>query len=101
MDQETEYGKKISQAQKELNANVSAKSPTLTEKEVENLVVNDKWLMTLRTEVESEVEKISQNLTRRIKDLAVRYTDPLPKLEEELRFLKTKVEEHIAKMGFK
>ena len=100
IDQETESGKKISQAQKELNAYVSAKYPTLAEKEVESLVVHDKWLVNLSAEVESEVEKISQNLTSRMKELAERYSDPLPKLEKELDLLSKKVDLHITNMGF-
>ena len=101
LDQESDAGKKISLAQKNLSTNLNAKYPNLSEKELKQLVVEDKWLATLQIDIESEAEKISQSLTERVKELTERYIDPLPKLEENLNLLSEKVDAYLRKMGFK
>ena len=63
-------------------------------------MVDDKWLATLATSVQSELDRVSQALTGRIKQLAERYATPLPKLTEELDILASRVDEHLKKMGF-
>ena len=100
LEQESEFDKRIKQAQKDLDAKVAAKYHTLTEEEGRKLVVEDKWLAALRKDIDDEVEKVSQYLTWRVKELAKRYDTPLPKLEEGVEILKTQVKEHLKKMGF-
>jgi type I restriction enzyme M protein len=46
------------------------------------------------------MDRISQRLTRRIKELAERYETPMPRLEKETEELTKKVENHLKKMGF-
>ena len=72
----------------------------LSEEEVKALVVEDKWLTTLASDVQTELNRISQALTGRIKELAERYATPLPKLTEEVEILSAHVDEHLKKMGF-
>ena len=55
-----------------------AKYPTLTEAEVKTLVVEDKWLGTIATDIHGEMDRISQALTQRGTELAERYEIPLP-----------------------
>ncbi len=100
LEQETEASKKIKDAQKALNVKVTAKYKVLSEDEVKTLVVEDKWLTTLASDVQTELNRISQSLTGRIKELAERYVTPLPKLSEEVEVLTGKVEAHLKKMGF-
>ena len=100
LEQETEASKKIKDAQKALDAKVVAKYNVLSEDEVKTLVVEDKWLATLASDVQAELNRISQALTGRIKELAERYATPLPKLTEEVEELSSKVEAHLQKMGF-
>jgi type I restriction enzyme M protein len=100
LEQETEARKKVKDAQKALDANVAAKYKELSEDEVKTLVVEDKWLATLATDVQTELNRISQALTGRIKELAERYATPLPQLSEEVEVLSGKVEAHLQKMGF-
>jgi len=57
--------------------------------------LDDKWLPTLWEVVRSEMERISQRLAQRIQDLAERYDEPLPHLEEEAETLTQKVERHL------
>jgi len=62
-------------------------------------VVEDKWLAHLQAEVQQELQRISQTLAQRIRELAERYDTPLPKLEDEVAALSAKVEAHLKKMG--
>jgi type I restriction enzyme M protein len=100
LEKETEASKKIKDAQKTLDVTVTAKYKVLSEDEVKTLVVEDKWLATLASDVQSELNRISQALTGRIKELAERYATPLPKLTAEVEELSSKVEAHLQKMGF-
>jgi type I restriction enzyme M protein len=46
------------------------------------------------------MERISQRLTQRIKELATRYGTPLPAINQQVKELEEKVNAHLAKMGF-
>jgi type I restriction enzyme M protein len=100
IDQEAAAAKKVKEAQKALDTQVIRKYAQLSEAEIKTLVVDDKWLATLATSVQSELDRVSQALTGRIKQLAERYATPLPKLTEELDILASRVDEHLKKMGF-
>ena len=100
LEQETEASKKIKDAQKTLDAKVAAKYNTLSEDEAKTLVIEDKWLTTLASDVQTELNRISQTLTGRIKQLAERYATPLPRVSEEVEVLTGKVDTHLKKMGF-
>lgn len=64
-------------------------------------MVDDKWLATLATDVQTELDRVSQTLTGRVKQLAERYATPMPKLVEEVEALSARVDEHLALMGFR
>jgi type I restriction enzyme M protein len=100
LEQETETSKKIKDAQKALDTKVTARYKVLSENEVKTLVMVDKWLTTLASDVQTELNRISQALTGRIKELAERYATPLPRLTAEVEELSSKVEAHLQKMGF-
>jgi type I restriction enzyme M protein len=72
---------------------------TLTETDIQQLVVHDKWLATLNTSLSAELDRVSQTLTRRIRELAERYATSLPALEDEVEALSAKVGEHLKRMG--
>lgn len=96
----SDTNKKIKQAEKELDEKLYAKYPTLTEKEVKQLVVDDKWMQTIETNIKVDIDHISQRLTNRIKELAERYAIPLPQIDKEVTDLESKVNTHLTKMGF-
>ena len=75
------------------------KYPKLTEAEIKALVVDDKWMARLAAAVQGELDRVSQTLTGRIRQLAERYATPLPQLIEEVEALAARVEEHLKKMG--
>ena len=57
-------------------------------------------MATLEKNIQTEMERVSQGLTKRIKELAERYETPLPMLNNELAEMEAKVNVHLAKMGF-
>jgi type I restriction enzyme M protein len=75
------------------------KYPTLSDSEIKTLVVDDKWMARLAAAVQGELERVSQTLTGRIRELAERYTTPLPQLTDEVATVAARVEEHLRKMG--
>ncbi len=100
MATENAADKAVKDAQKALDAEVAAKYAKLTEAEIKILVVNDKWLAALATSVQGELDRVSQALTGRIKQLADRYATPLPRLAGEVDPLAARVDAHLKKMGF-
>jgi len=71
----------------------------LTEDEIKTLVVDDKWLATIAAAVQGELDRVSQTLTSRIRQLAERYATPLPQLTDEVATLAARVDGHLKKMG--
>jgi len=51
--------------------------------------------------VQGELDRVSQTLTGRIRQLAERYATPLPQLIDFIAELETKVNGHLDRMGFK
>lgn len=49
--------------------------------------------------VQGELDRVSQTLTGRIRQLAERYATPLPQLIDEVAMLGARVDEHLKKMG--
>ena len=100
-EQEADTGAALKTAQDALMAKVAAKYGQLTETEIKTLVVDDKWLATLAAAVQGELDRVSQTLTGRIRELAERYAAPLPQITEEVGELESKVAGHLERMGFK
>jgi type I restriction enzyme M protein len=92
---------KVSDAQEALLLKVAAQYGKLTEDEIKTLVVDDKWLATIAAAVQGELDRVSQTLTGRIRQLAERYATPLPKLTDEVAALAARVDKHLQRMGFK
>ncbi len=84
--------KQIKDAEAALDDAAYAKYPELTEDEVKTLVVDDKWLARLDADVHGEMDRISQSLTQRVKELAERYETPLPQLSDRVADLEEKGE---------
>jgi len=97
--EEADMKKMLKEAEANLDALAYAKYPKLSEEEVKTLVVDDKWLATISAAIHGEMDRISQNLTRRVKELAERYETPLPEVNSKVAELETKVSEHLKRMG--
>ena len=96
----SELKSRIKTAEQELDDLAYHKYPTLSEDEIKTLVVEDKWLSSISHSINSETERISQQLAQRIRELAERYERPLPQIEKTLHELEAKVNWHLEKMGF-
>ena len=99
LDKQADVKVRLKTAQDDLEAKLDAKYPTLTEAEIQTIVVDDKWLATLAAAVQGELDRVSQTLTGRIRELAERYATPLPQLTDEVAALAAKVDAHLKKMG--
>ncbi|QTA82709.1 Type I restriction enzyme EcoprrI M protein [Desulfonema limicola] len=98
--QEAETAREIRTATAELDIKVIERYKTLTVDEIKSLVVDDKWMADIEQRVKTEMERISQRLTQRIKELAERYEIPLPQQNLIVDDLENKVNAHLQKMGF-
>ena len=99
-DRESTAKKESKAAQQALDAKVLGKYQTLTEVESKTLVVDDKWLAALEDAVQGELDRVSQALTGRVKELAERYAAPLPQIAEEVSGLSARVDAYLERMGF-
>jgi len=101
MATETETKKKIKEAEKDLEEKIIAKYPTLSIEEIKTLVVDCKWMDAIENTVMSELDRLSQTLAGRVKELAERYEQTLPEIVKKTDELTKKVNDHLTKMGFK
>lgn len=88
------------EAEVDLDAKAYAKYPTLTEVEVQTLVVDDKWLAATEAATHDEMNHISQALTVRVRELAERYETPIPELSHKANTLEQTVNRHLVQMGY-
>ncbi|HET8932006.1 MAG TPA: class I SAM-dependent DNA methyltransferase [Polyangiales bacterium] len=87
-------------AQLALTEKVAEKYSKLSDDEVKALVIDDKWMVAVHGAVQSELDRVSQTLTGRVRELAERYSTPLPQLTSELETLAARVQAHLTQMGF-
>ena len=98
--QEADLKKALKEFDAELDALAYAQYPKLSDAEIKTLAVEDKWLAATAAAIHGEMDRISQSLTQRVKELAERYETPLPKLVDKVAGLSEKVAAHLKKMGF-
>lgn len=99
-EQESNLKKRVKDLESALDEKALKQYPKLKESEIKDLVVEDKWLATLDNEIHREIDRVSQQLTLRIKELAERYESALPELIKEVSAFEFKVNKHLEKMGF-
>ena len=98
--EEADLKKRLKEAEAALDARAYAHYPKLKEAEIKTLVVDDKWLATLSAAIHGEMDRISQALTRRVKELAERYETPMPQMVSRVAELEARVNRHLETMGF-
>jgi type I restriction enzyme M protein len=98
--QEADLKKALKEAEAALDVLAYTKYPKLSEEEIKTLVVEDKWLATISAAIHGEMDRISQALTQRVKELAERYETPLPQATKQVAALEQAVNAHLARMGF-
>jgi len=99
LEQQSKIRAKRKAAQQDLDQKIDARYPALTEAEVKALVVVDKWMAWLSGAMQGEVDRVSQTLSGRVRQLAERYAKPLPELTDEVESLTARVEKHLKEMG--
>ena len=62
-------------------------------------MVDDKWFATIQAAITGEVQRLTQALAERVKELEERYAQPMPALERSVENFNLKVNEHLLKMG--
>jgi type I restriction enzyme M protein len=96
---ETATKKTVKEAQEALDLNVFNQYPKLTIDEIKTLIVDDKWLATLQANIIAEIERVTQQMANRVKELEERYSTPLPTLTQSVDDLSDKVTGHLKAMG--
>ena len=98
-EQESTLKKAVKDLQDALDLAVFQKYPQLDEQAIKTLVVEDKWLATLKANIEAEIERVTQQLANRVKELDERYAEPLPQISKNVDGLSDKVAQHLKAMG--
>lgn len=98
--EETRLKKQIKDADAALDAKAYAHYPSLSEAQVKTIVVQHKWLAALEAAAHSELDRVSQRLTQRVKELASRYECRLSELSERVTELEGRVAGHLQRMGY-
>ncbi|WP_338907672.1 type I restriction-modification system subunit M [Escherichia coli] len=98
-DAEGDAKKALKEAQDALDLAVFKQYPKLSIEEIKSLIVDDKWLATLESNIIAEIERVTQQLANRVKELEERYSEPLPALTQSVENLSDKVAGHLKAMG--
>ena len=86
-------------ADEALTAMTLAKYADLPVLDIKEMVIEEKWVGAILDGVETEIELTTQSLTGRLRELTVRYAEPLPQIEARTEKLATKVASHLKVMG--
>lgn len=100
LEQQSTLKGQIRTATNALYSAMAEKYSALTEHEIKVMVVEDKWLGNLENAIKAEIDRISQALAHRVKELTERYETPLPIMVNNAKDLEKKVNQHLEKMGF-
>lgn len=95
-----EYTKLIKDLNAALDEACKVKYAELTIDEIKELLVNRKWYYTIFEDIKALYVTTSHEIAGRISELAERYEDTLPSLEDEVESYETKVKAHLERMGF-
>ncbi len=89
---------------KEMNAALDTllkeKYPSLSEEEIKELLVNRKWYYSIFAGIKALYVTTSHSIANRIVELAERYENTLPELEQAVEDYEAKVRGHLERMGF-
>lgn len=97
--QETELKKAVKEREANLDRLAFEQYDQLSPIAIQDLVVNDKWIARLQQDLQAELDRVSQALTRRIRELAERYEAPLSSLLKDVDGLTARVGKHLKVMG--
>jgi type I restriction enzyme M protein len=98
-EQESQLKKTVKELDAKLDQQAHDLYAKLSVTDIKSLVINDKWLARLAADLQSEIDRVGQTLTARIRELAERYAAPMPQLVKDVSLLSAKVDEHLKLMG--
>ncbi|OKA12771.1 type I restriction-modification system subunit M [Rhodococcus erythropolis] len=98
---ETASKKAVKDAQAELDLATLKTYGRLSEEDIKQLVLDDKWHATISHHIAHEVNALTLVLVARIQQLGERYAKTVGALDTELEKLEDKVSEHLVSMGIK
>jgi type I restriction enzyme M protein len=98
--EEVDLKRRVKEAEAALDTAALARYAKLQTADIQTLVIEDKWLASLEAVIHGEMDRISQALTARVKELAERYETQLGDLTRQVAELEAKVQAHLARMGF-
>lgn len=84
-----------------LEKEVLKKYTELSVDEIKDILINKKWMKSIYDGIDDLYTEISHNIANRIVELVERYEFTLSELQTNVDTYKSKVEEHLKKMGFK
>lgn len=79
---------------------VVSKYPKLTESEIKDMVINDKWHTAIVGGAIDAAFSVSIEIEQQVNDLVDRYARRLSDIDASVRNLENRVSNHLAKMGF-
>ncbi len=95
-----EYTKLVKDLNAALDEVCKAKYNELTIDEIKEPLVNRKWYYTIFDGIKALYVTTSHEIAGRVSELAERYEDTLPSLENEVESYEAKVKAHLERMGF-
>jgi len=95
-----EYTRLVKELNAALDEACKAKYAELTIDEIKELLVNRKWYYTIFEGIKALYVTTSHEIAGRIAELAERYEDTLPSLENDVASYEAKVKAHLERMGF-
>ncbi|ORI21866.1 type I restriction-modification system subunit M [Rhodococcus erythropolis] len=98
---ETASKKAVKDAQAELDLATLKKYGRLSEEDIKQLVLDDKWHATISHRIADEVNALTLVLVARIQQLGERYAETVSALDDELERLEAKVASYLFDMGVK
>lgn len=99
IEAESKAGGLLREARVELDKTLFNKYAMLTDAEIRVLVIEDKWFTTIHLAIEAEVQRMTQRLVGRVRELENSYAQSLRSLELDAEALALKVDVHMKTMG--
>ena len=98
IDAESRTGKAVKEAQAALDRAVLDRYATLAVTEIKALVIDDKWRASIEAAIADELQRLTQLLAGRVRQLTQRYARPLSEIENESRKSGARVAAHLSRM---
>lgn len=99
-DKVKKYSKLVKDLNIALDKMLREKYGKLSVEEIKELLVNRKWYYSVFDGISALYESASHDMANRISELADRYENTLPELEQSVENYEAKVKAHLERMGF-